>query len=106
MESHESHSNDRFFDVYQNYVIRSKERDKLVAHLEESGIEILISWPKPMHHHDALGLKHFHLPKTEQISNEALSLPMYPELSDEQVEYVVDDVNNFYNGGRINIFKR
>jgi dTDP-4-amino-4,6-dideoxygalactose transaminase len=45
-------SNDRFFDVYQNYVIRAKERDKLVAHLEESGIEILVSWPKPMHHHD------------------------------------------------------
>ncbi len=89
-------SNDRFFDVYQNYVIRARERDKLVAHLRESGIEILISWLKPMHHHDALGLGHFHLPKTEQISNEVLSLPMYPELSDEQVGYVVDVVNNFY----------
>jgi dTDP-4-amino-4,6-dideoxygalactose transaminase len=89
-------SNDLLFDVYQNYVIRAKERDKLVAHLRESGIEILISWPKPMHHHEALGLKHFHLPKTEQISNEVLSLPMYPELSDEQVEYVTDVVNKFY----------
>ena len=88
------HSNDRFFDVYQNYVIRAKERDKLVAHLRESGIEILISWPKPMHHHDALGLMHFHLPTTEQISNEVLSLPMYPELSDEQAEFVVEAVRN------------
>jgi dTDP-4-amino-4,6-dideoxygalactose transaminase len=94
-------SNDRFFDVYQNYVIRAKERDRLVAHLEESGIEILVSWPKPMHHHDALGLRHFHLPKTEQISNEVLSLPMYPELSDDSVEYVVDAVNNFYRRGAI-----
>jgi dTDP-4-amino-4,6-dideoxygalactose transaminase len=89
-------SNDHFFDVYQNYVIRAKERDKLVAHLEESGIEILVSWPKPMHHHDALGLMHFQLPKTEQISNDVLSLPMYPELSDEQVEFVVEAVRNFY----------
>ena len=89
-------SDDRFFDVYQNYVIRAKERDKLVAYLGKSGIEILVSWPKPMHHHDALGLKHFHLPKTEKISNEVLSLPMYPELSDEQVEFVIDSVHKFY----------
>jgi dTDP-4-amino-4,6-dideoxygalactose transaminase len=83
-------------DLQENYVIRAKERDKLVAHLEESGIEILVSWPKPMHHHDALGLMHFQLPKTEQISNDVLSLPMYPELSDEQVEFVVEAVRNFY----------
>jgi dTDP-4-amino-4,6-dideoxygalactose transaminase len=92
-------SNDRFFDVYQNYVIRAKERDKLVAHLRKSCIEILISWPKPMHHHEALGLNRFHLPKTEQISNEVLSLPMYPELSDDDVEFVVDAISNFYKGG-------
>ena len=89
-------SNDRFFDVYQNYVVRAKERDRLVAHLEESGIEVLISWPKPTHHHDALGLKHFHLPMTEQISNAVLSLPMYPELSDEQVEFIIESIHNFY----------
>lgn len=91
-------SNGRFFDVYQNYVIRCKERDKLVAHLRESGIEILISWPKPMHHHEALGLKHFNLPRTEQISKEVLSLPMYPELSDEQVEYVTETISKFLKG--------
>ena len=90
------HSNDRFFDVYQNYVVGAKERDRLVAHLRESGIEILVSWSKPMHHHEALCLKHFHLPKTEQISNEVLSLPMYPELNDEQVEFVIGAIHNFY----------
>ena len=89
-------SNDRFFDVYQNYVIHAKERDRLVAHLEEYDIEILISWPKPMHHHDALGLGHFHLPKTEQISNEVLSLPMYPELGDEQISSVIEAIHKFY----------
>ena len=98
-------SNDQFFDVYQNYVIRAKERDRLAAHLEESGIEILISWSKPMHHHDALGLRHFHLPKTEQVSSEVLSLPMYPELSDEDVGVVTGSIHKFYerpkNGGDI-----
>jgi dTDP-4-amino-4,6-dideoxygalactose transaminase len=91
-------SDDRFFDVHQNYVIRVKERDRFVAHMMGSCIEILISWPKPMHHHEALGLGHFHLPKTEQISNEVLSLPMYPELSDEKVEYVIEAIHDFYGG--------
>ena len=88
-------SDDRFFDVYQNYVIRAKERDRLVAYLEESGIEILISWPKPMHHHEALGLKHFHLPKIERISNEVLSLPMYPELTEKEIGYITKKIKLF-----------
>jgi dTDP-4-amino-4,6-dideoxygalactose transaminase len=95
------HSNDLFFDVYQNYVIRAKERDRLVEHLSDSGIEILVSWPKPMHHHEALGLGHFHLPKTEHISNGVLSLPMYPELGDEQVKFVIDSVRRFYERPKV-----
>jgi len=86
----------RFYDVYQNYVIRAQERDRLVTHLRESGIEVLISWPKPLHHQKLLGLEHFHLPKTEQISKEVLSLPLYPELSDEKVEFVIEAIHNFY----------
>jgi len=72
-------SDNKFFDIYQNYVVQSKERDKLVACLRESCIEILILWHKPMHKHESLGLGYFHLPKTEQISTEVLSLQMYPE---------------------------
>ena len=86
----------RYFDVYQNYVVRAQERDRLVKYLNEQGVETLISWPKPTHHHKRLGLGHFHLPKTEQISNEVLSLPMYPELSDEQVDYVAEAIRSFY----------
>lgn len=89
----------RFFDVYQNYVIRAKERERFVAHLEKSGIEILISWSKPMHHYGALGLGHFNLPKTVQLSDEVVSLPMYPELSDAEVSYVVDTIHKFYKMG-------
>jgi dTDP-4-amino-4,6-dideoxygalactose transaminase len=89
-------SDSHFYDIYQNYVIRSKKRDQLVAHLRESDVEILVSWPKPLNHHKALGLEKFRLPKTEQISNEVLSLPMYPELSDEQAEYVIETINTFY----------
>lgn len=86
-----------FYDVYQNYVIRTEKRDQLAQHLKESGIEILLSWPKPMHYHRALGLDHFHLPVTEQISKEVLSLPLYPELSDEELKYVIESVRDFYS---------
>lgn len=86
----------RYFDVYQNYVVRAQDRDRLVAHLRECGIEVLISWPKPMHHQEALGLGHFHLPETEKISREVVSLPLNTEISNEQVEFVIDCVRNFY----------
>jgi dTDP-4-amino-4,6-dideoxygalactose transaminase len=86
----------RYFDVYQNYVIRSCQRPRLIDHLSRCGIEILVVLAKPVHRQTALGLDHFHLPVTEQASEEVLSLPMYPELSNEQVEYVVESVRQFY----------
>jgi len=89
--------NGPYFDVYQNYVIRCQERDRLAAHLRESGVEVLISWPIPMHRQKALALDHFHLPETERISREVISLPCYPELSDDKVEYVIEAVHSFYS---------
>ena len=93
-----SGSQNRYFDVFTNYVIRARERDRLVAYLKEQSIEVLISWPKPMHHHDALNLRHFKLPMTEQISSEVISLPLFPELSNQQIEFVIDTIHKFYRG--------
>ena len=89
-------SNNDYFDVYQNYVIRTKRRNELVTHLRALGVEVLISWPVPMHKQKTLGLNHFNLPVTEQMSDEVLSLPMYPELTNGEVEIVIDAVRNFY----------
>lgn len=89
-------SNGRFFDVYQNYVVRFQERDRLVAYLKDSEIEILVSWPKPLHYHKPLNLSQFHLPMTEKISKEVFSLPIYPELSDEDIMFVVKTIHKFY----------
>ncbi len=89
-------SQGRYFDVFQNYVVRAQDRDRLVEHLRACSIEVLISWTKPMHHQQALGLTHFHLPETEQISQEVISLPLNTELSNEQVKYVIESVRNFY----------
>ena len=85
-----------FFDVFQNYVIRSKKRDKLAAHLRNHGVEIIISWPFPLNKQTKLGLTHFHLPMTEKISDEVISIPLYPELEDEKLEYVIDVLHDFH----------
>jgi dTDP-4-amino-4,6-dideoxygalactose transaminase len=89
-------ANSDYFDVYQNYVIRSKYRDELAKHLRTYGIEVLISWPIPLHRQKALGLDHFKLPITERISAEVMSLPIYPELTDDEVAMVISTLKNFF----------
>lgn len=84
-----------YYDVYQNYVIRIKNRDELVRFLEQKGVETIVSWRIPNHFHPALKLNYFKLPMTEELSNEVVSLPMYPELTDDQAQYVIEVIHDF-----------
>ncbi|MBC7074434.1 DegT/DnrJ/EryC1/StrS family aminotransferase, partial [Candidatus Parcubacteria bacterium] len=69
------------FDVFQNYVIRAQKRDELEKYLQKNGIETMVKWRIPNHKQKSLKILHkFHLPMTEKISKEVLSLPIYPEL--------------------------
>ena len=90
------YNDDRYFDAFQNYVIQAKKRNALVKYMNKKGIETLISWPKPTHKHKALGFGNLKLPMTEKISREVVSLPMNTELTNEQVNYVVEIVREFY----------
>ena len=89
-------SDKKHFDVYQNYVLRAEKRDKLFNFLKEKGIEALIKDPIPNHWHKGLNLYHFKLPLTEQMAKEVISLPMYPELTDDQIEYIISCITGFY----------
>jgi len=89
------------FDVFQNYVVRSRDRDRLRAHLTARGIETLVHWPKPMWAHPDLGLADPHLPETERICKEVLSLPMSAETTPEQVEVVVAAIREFAGAAAI-----
>jgi len=84
------------FDIYQSYVIRTKDRDPLREHLRRVGVETLIHWPKPMWEHKGLALENPHLPETERICREVISLPMSAETTPEQVEMVVECVREFF----------
>lgn len=84
------------YDVFQNYVIRAQRRDDLAKHLDTQGVEVLKSWPVPMHHHKKLNLSGFDLPATEDLSASVLSLPMNAEVTEEQARYTLDSVRSFY----------
>ena len=89
--------NEDYFDVFQNYVIRVKDRNELNKYLNKNGIETIISWYIPNHKQEALKELHrFKLPITEKVSSEVISLPMYPELTNEQVDYVIDTIKKYY----------
>ena len=86
--------------VYHLYVVRSKERDALQQHLADAGVGTGIHYKKPVHLQEACavyGSKKDDFPVTERICNEILSLPIYPELKDEQVEYIAAKVKEFYS---------
>ena len=73
--------------VYHQFVIRSKKRDKLRRYLASRGISTSIHYPIPIHLQEAykdLNHKKGDFPVCEFVSREILSLPMYPELENEQ----------------------
>jgi dTDP-3-amino-3,4,6-trideoxy-alpha-D-glucose transaminase len=81
--------------VYHLYVVRTPHRDKLLDHLRTKGVGAGIHYPVPLHRQPAYlkqGYGEVQLPITEQVAREVVSLPMYPELSRKQVEYVAQAV--------------
>jgi len=87
----------RFYDVYQNYVIRAQKRNELVEYLKNNGVETLISWPVPMYKQPVMQPNNIMLPETERICKEIVSLPMYPELKNSEVAYVIKCIKSFYS---------
>lgn len=90
-------SEQNHFDSFQNYVIRTTERDRLRAYLQEKGVETLVHWPKPMWRHKSLGLGDQHLPETENLCREVLSLPMSAETTEEHVDITVQCIRDFFS---------
>jgi len=84
--------------VYHLYVIRVKNREKLQQYLSEKGISTGFHYKYPLHLQQAykhLGYKTGDFPATERVMSEIISLPMYPELTPAQIEYVADAVIQF-----------
>jgi len=89
--------------IYHQYTVRVSERDKLQSFLAENEISSAVFYPKPLHLQDCfkqLGYRKGDLPVAEGLCGSVLSLPVYPELSAEQIEYVARTVLKFYEKGK------
>lgn len=85
--------------VYSLYAVRAKNRDALQRHLRDSGIGTAVHYPKPVHlqpYYSQGEGRAGQFPIAEKLCNETLSLPMYPELTAEQVEVVTSKIIEFY----------
>ena len=91
-----SYVDKKYFDTYNSYVVRTLEQKKLVQFLKRKKIETLINWPKPIYKNKGLKIKTGKLPKTEKIVKQIVSLPIYPEMSNKQIHYVIDMITDFF----------
>jgi len=87
---------EHYFDVFQNYVIRTARRDELRTWLNDEGVETILSWPKPMWKHLALRLGEHTMPETEAICREVLSVPMSAETTVEDVDATIGAIRRFF----------
>lgn len=85
--------------VYHLYVIRAERRDALQVHLASNGIRTGLHYPVPLHLQEAyrdLGIRRGAFPVAEAAADSILSLPMFPELTDEQIWRVAEAIRTFY----------
>ncbi len=85
--------------VYHLYVIRTLHRDRLQTYLESHGISTVIHYPIPIHlqpPYRKQGYRRGDFPITESLTGQILSLPLFPELTKEQIKYVCQTIKNFY----------
>lgn len=81
------------------FAILTKDRENLARFLKEQGVETGVHYPIPLHLQPAykfLGYKKGDFPASEQYADETLSLPLYPHMSFNQVDYVVEKIYQFY----------
>jgi perosamine synthetase len=81
------------------YVIRTDHRDELMSFLEDKGVETGIHYQTPVHlqpPYQRMGFEEGMFPDSEKWSRNVLSLPMHPHLTDEEVEYITDAVEEFF----------
>lgn len=86
--------------VFNQYTIRAQRRDELMAYLKDHEIGHKVYYPVPLHLQECyqpLGYQKGDFPASELLAREVLSLPIYPELTDSQIQRVVRSISDFYH---------
>ncbi|MBU0964901.1 MAG: DegT/DnrJ/EryC1/StrS family aminotransferase [Proteobacteria bacterium] len=87
------------YHIYNQYVIRVKDRDALRDYLLEQSIGVAVYYPIPLHQQKCisdLAASRLSLPESEKAAAETLALPIYPELTSDMQEYLVERIRTFY----------
>ena len=86
---------------YHLFEIKTKKRDELLKFLKNNGIICLIHYPTPIPYQPIykklFGYKEGDFPKSEELSTQALDLPLFPDLKDDQIKYVSEKIHEFFN---------
>ena len=88
----------RAYHTFHQFTIRHPRREALKAYLQEHGIASGVYYPLALHLQEAysgLGYREGSFPEAERATQEVLSIPVYPELSDDQIEYVAERIRKF-----------
>jgi dTDP-4-amino-4,6-dideoxygalactose transaminase len=86
--------------VYHLYIIRTRKRGELQKYLSDNGIGTGLHYPIPLHLQEAyavLGYTEGDFPTTEKVASEILSLPMFPQLTIDQQQYIAEKIKSFYS---------
>lgn len=84
--------------VFHLYVIRLKERDKLIEHFRANNIDCAVHYPIPQHLQkclEHLGYKEGDMPEAERAAKEILAIPIFPEITKEEQDYIISTINDF-----------
>ncbi len=85
--------------VYHQYVLRTRQRDALRVHLRERGVETGVHYPTPLHLQSpwrSCYRQHVSFPRAEQTAQEIVSLPVFPDLAQAEIDAVIDGVRSFF----------
>jgi dTDP-4-amino-4,6-dideoxygalactose transaminase len=85
--------------VFHQYTLQAERRDDLKKYLEEKGVPAMIYYPVPLHFQNAYKREGFgegSFPVTETLSKTVISLPIHTEMKPRELEYIADQIKNFY----------
>jgi dTDP-4-amino-4,6-dideoxygalactose transaminase len=90
--------------IYHLFMVETEARDSLQAHLSGAGIQTGIHYPKPIHlqpAYQSLGYQAGDFPETERLARRILSLPMFPELTNDQIARVSNAISAFFDSAGV-----